>query len=884
MTITQASSVFNEVEFKQQLGEGKAAVQIYRDALKKAHQTIEQRFIEGQQAAELVHLRADLIDQVLALAWRDYFHANDLDIALIAVGGYGRAELHPGSDIDILILLRNADHEHYREALELFIMFLWDIGLEVGQSVRSIQECIDTARDDITIATNLMEARHLIGPQDLFETMRQETGPANLWTSREFFEAKWQEQIKRHNKYDDSGYNLEPNIKEGPGGLRDIQMIGWVAKRHFNAETLYDLVKHNFLNEEEHLHLIAAQNFLWQVRFGLHIITKRHEDRLLFDYQRSLAEMLGYQDKNNTLAVEQFMKDYYRTIMELSLLNEMLLQLFQEAILYADEIGEPVTLNKRFQISKGFIEATNERIFKRYPFALLEIFLLIEQYPEIKGIRASTIRLIRSHRHLIDEAFRNDLRNRSLFMEIIRQPAGLTHELRRMNRYGILANYIPAFGKIVGLMQYDLFHIYTVDEHILMVVRNMRRMTLDMHAHELPFCSKLIKEIPKPELLYLAGIFHDIAKGRGGDHSKLGAADTTEFCQLHGLNNYDTKIVTWLVENHLIMSSTAQRKDISDPEVIAEFASVVGNSNRLDYLFLLTVADMRGTNHTIWNSWKASLLQELYDATRRAFRRGLENPLAQTEQCENNQQQALELLTAQHVPKNAIDKLWNSLSLEYFIRHSVDEIVWQTEAIIANAGREFPMILAQQRSQRGGTEIFIHMPIASHLFAASTGIFERLGLNVADARIITSDKNYAFDTYILLEEDGEAISNNDRIKEIISRLKHELPQTDFTDKQINLRTARQLKHFNTRTRVNFNQDAPNHRTIMEIITADRPGLLSKVGLALMECDIHLQNAKITTIGERVEDVFFISDKDQQPIKDEALLDQLRNSIVTFLDN
>ncbi len=884
MNIPYSEPILDTAELNKQLAAGKAPVQAYRDGLNKAHQTIKQRFIDGQQAAELVHLRAELIDQILNLTWRDYFSANDLNIALIAVGGYGRAELHPGSDIDILILLRHDDHEHYREALEIFIMFLWDIGLEVGQSVRSIQECIDAARDYITVATNLMEARPLIGPQDLFEIMRQQTGPDKLWTSREFFEAKWQEQIARHDKYDDSAYNLEPNIKEGPGGLRDMQMIGWVAKRHFNAETLYDLVKHNFLSEQEHLHLIEAQNFLWQVRFGLHILTQRHEDRLLFDYQRSLAEILGYQDKNNNLAVERFMKDYYRTIMDLSLLNEMLLQLFQEAILYAGELSEPVAINKRFQINKGFIEASSENIFKRYPFALLEIFLLMEQHPDIKGVRASTIRLIRSHRHLIDDTFRNDLRNRSLFMDIMRQPTGLTHELRRMNRYGILANYIPAFGKIVGLMQYDLFHIYTVDEHTLMVVRNMRRMTLEIHAHELPFCSKLIKKIPKPELLYLAGLFHDIGKGRGGDHSELGAKDTIEFCQRHDLNSYDTNIVVWLVKNHLIMSSTAQRKDINDPEVIAKFASIVGNSNHLNYLYLLTIADMRGTNHTIYNSWKASLLQQLYNVTRRAFRRGLENPLAQTEQCENNQQQARELLSRQRVSTDAIDKLWHSLSQEYFIRHSVDEIVWHTEAIIVNGGHEFPLILAQQHIQGGGTEIFIHMPIAGHLFAASTGIFEQLGLNVADARIITSSKDYAFDTYVLLEENGGAISSSQRIEAIIDRLRHELAQSNFTKKQASRRTARQLKHFNTHTRVSFNQDDHNHRTVMEIITADRPGLLSKIGLALMACDVHLQNAKITTVGERVEDVFFISDHKQQPIKDEALLSKLRNSIVALLDN
>lgn len=877
-------SVFDKAHFEHELAEGKAAVQVYRDTLRNAHKEIEERFMQGQQAANLVHVRAELIDQILTLSWRDYFSPDDPDIALIAVGGYGRGELHPGSDIDLLILLRHPEQERYREALEMYVMFLWDIGLEIGQSVRSIDECVEAAKQDITIATNLMEARRLTGPVELFNTIRLETGADKIWPSRDFFEAKWQEQIRRHYKYDDSAYNLEPNIKEGPGGLRDIQMIGWVAKRHFNADTLHDLVKHNFLTEEEYFHLIEGQNFLWQVRFGLHIITKRREDRLLFDYQRTLADIFGYRDANSNLAVEQFMKKYYRTIMELSLLNEMLLQLFQEAILYADEHGKPTPINKRFQIRKGFIEVTNERIFDRYPFALLEIFLLIEQHPEIKGVRASTIRLIRSHRHLIDTKFRNDLRNRSLFMEILRQPQGQTHELRRMNRYGILAKYIPVFGNIVGLMQYDLFHIYTVDEHILMVVRNIRRLMIKKHNDELPNCSKIMRQLPKPELLYLAGIFHDTAKGRGGDHSELGAIDATEFCLHHGLNNYDANIVAWLVKHHLIMSSTAQRKDISDPDVINEFASIVSDTNRLDYLYLLTVSDMRGTNHKIWNDWKASLLRELYEATRRALRRGLENPLGQCERCEDIKRQALEVLAHQHVSTDEVEKLWSSLSEEYFLRHAVDEIAWHTEAILFNAGREFPLILVQQHAQRGGTEIFIHMPIADHLFVASTSTFEQLGLTVADARIITSNKGYAFDTYVLLEENGEAINSSHRIGDIINSLRHELLQTCFTSKQINRRIARQLKHFETPTNIIFNHDERNQRTVMELITADRAGLLSIIGQALMECGVYLQNAKITTIGERVEDVFFITDRNKQPITDESRLDCLRQTIMTNLGN
>ena len=876
--------VFDPDQIDQKLAEGKAAVQVYREFLSNASKAIEQRFMETLQAGELVHARAELIDRILTHAWREYFSATDPDIALVAVGGYGRGELHPGSDIDILILLRNPEQERYRDALEMFIMFLWDIGLEIGHSVRSIDECVDEAKQDITIATNLIEARHLAGPPDLFEGLRERTGPDRIWPDRAFFEAKWEEQIKRHHKYDDSAYNLEPNIKEGPGGLRDIQMIGWVAKRHFNADTLHGLVKHKFLTEEEYFQLMEGQNFLWKVRFALHIITKRHEDRLLFDHQHTLAKIFGYQDANSNLAVEQFMKKYYRTLMELSLLNEMLLQLFQEAILYADAHGKPSPLNRRFQIRKGFIEVTNERIFNRYPFALLEVFLLIQQHREIKGVRASTIRLIRSHRHLIDTKFREDLRNRSLFMEILRQPRGVSHELHRMNRYGILAKYIPVFGNIVGLMQYDLFHIYTVDEHTLMVIRNMRRLTLKRYEDELPNCSKIMRHIPKPELLYLAGMFHDIAKGRGGDHSELGALDAMDFCLHHGLNNYDTNIVAWLVKNHLIMSTTAQRKDISDPDVITEFAAKVGDTTRLDYLYLLTVSDMRGTNHTIWNDWKATLLRELYQATRRALRRGLENPQDQSEYSREIQTQALEILERQHVARERIEQLWSNLSEDYFLRHSANEIAWHTEAILANDGREFPLILVQQHAQRGGTEIFIHMPIADHLFAASTGTFEQLGLSVADARIITSEDGYAYDTYVLLEENGEAIQSSHRMEDILNSLRHELQQSSYTFKEVTRRTARQLKHFNTPTSISFNQDQRNQRTVMEMITADRPGLLSKVGQALMKCNVHLQNAKIATIGERVEDVFFISDKNLQPVTDEAQLEALRRTIIAYLED
>ena len=877
------SSIFDEQALESALNHDKPTVRLFREHLRSAKEKLAERFYDGDDTALLVSLHARLIDRLIGKVWRLHFNTEGY-IALVAVGGYGRGELHPKSDIDILILLRENDHHADSDALEKFIMFLWDIGLEVGHSVRSVEECVEQATLEITVATNLMEARLLVGEASLFNEMRARTGPNQIWPSRQFFEAKWQEQRQRHHKYDDTAYNLEPNTKEGPGGLRDIQMIGWVAKRHFNADTLHNLVTHNFLTEEEYRQLIEGQSFLWRVRFALHVLTKRHEDRLLFDYQRTLAEQFGYQDDATGLAVEQFMKQYYRTIMGLSRLNEMLLQLFQEAILYADDDTPPQPINQRFQIRKGFIDVTHDKVFEDTPSALLEIFHLIQQHPQIKGVRAATIRLIFSHRHLIDDKFRQDPHKRSIFMAFFRDPSGLTHNLRRMNRYGVLGNYLPAFGKIVGLMQYDLFHIYTVDEHTLMVIRNLRRFSLSKHEQEQPFCSQLFKQITKPEILYLGALFHDIAKGRGGDHSELGVQDAREFCQQNDMGDYDAHLVAWLVKNHLIMSSTAQRMDISDPDVISTFATRVGDITHLNYLYLLTIADIRATNKTLWNSWKDSLLYELYMATARVLRRGIDKPIDQSELIRETKELAIQKLQQSNVAIEATEKLWSTLGDDYFLRHNADEITWHTEAIIQNAGQTFPLILVQQGARRGGTHIFIHMPDVDHLFATATRTLDQLGLTVVDARIITSDKGYTFDTYIVLEESGQAIERGHRIKEILTRLKRELNHPKFKPGCIKRRTARQLKHFHTPTQVTFSCDQRNHRTVMEVITADRPGLLSDVGRALMACEIHLQNAKISTIGERVEDVFFIVNNDHQPVNDEAQLETLKQTLIEYLDS
>ncbi len=859
-------------------------VKALRVSLREADQALRQRFLDGAPVRELLHERSRFIDQLLIEMWGKAWGSAPPDqVALVAVGGYGREELHPYSDIDLLILLDPAQHDAFQSPIERFIGLLWDIGLHIGHSVRSLQECADTARQDITVATTLMEARLLSGPAALFDSLRIAIGPDRVWPVKEFFEAKLQEQTRRHHKYHDTAYNLEPNIKEGPGGLRDIQTLAWVTQRHFGSSRLRDLIDHDFLTEGEYASLIEGQDFLWRVRYALHVTTERREDRLVFDHQRTLATQFGYQHDGPVLAVEQFMKRYYRTIMELSRLSEMLLQHFQEAILYADSPHRVIRINRRFQTRDDFIEVSHDKVFKHYPFALLEIFLLLAQHPEIKGVRASSIRLIRDHRHLIDESFRADLRCRTLFMELLRQPHGIAHELRRMNRYGVLAAYLPAFGNIVGQMQHDLFHVYTVDEHTLFLVRNLRRYSVPEYAHEFPLCSKLFQHLPKPEILYLAGLFHDIAKGRGGDHSELGAQDATAFCLLHGLSQYDARLVTWLVRHHLIMSTTAQRYDISDPEVVNHFAAQVGDQTHLDYLYLLTVADIRATNPVLWNSWKDALLSELYLGTTHALRRGLEHPIDQIELIQETQHQALARLHDLGIDKTAAENFWRELGDEYFLRYSADEIVWHSQAICSSYAIHLPLILIRQRTERGGTEIFIYTHDQDRLFAATAGALDQLGLSIVDARIITARNGYTVNTYIVLEESGEPIDNPRRIEEISALLKRQLAQSPLPAPRVTRRARRQLQHFPIATQITFGNDPRKQRTVLEVVTADRPGLLSDVGRAFVDCRIRLQNAKIATFGARAEDIFYITDTHNHPITSETALARLRDTLIRYLD-
>ncbi|MDP1707459.1 MAG: [protein-PII] uridylyltransferase [Gammaproteobacteria bacterium] len=874
------SALLDSAALERALADAEPVASTLRALLAQHDASLRQGFEANLPVTQLVRARAAFIDRVLLRVWQTQASPLPASAGLIAVGGYGRGELHPGSDIDLLILLEGAPAEPARRAIEQFTQLLWDTGLALAHSVRTVEQCAHEAARDVTIMTSLMEARLLTGPPALFDDLRSAIATHAIWPTPEFFQAKYDEQRRRHHKYHDTAYNLEPNIKEGPGGLRDIQTISWITLRHFGSNHLHDLVTHGFLTESEHTLLREGREFLWRIRFALHLLTGRCEDRLLFDYQGTLATQFGYHDEGHRLAVEQLMKRYYLAAMELGRLNEMLLQHFQESLLYAaTHSAEIRPINKRFHLRNDVIEVVHPDVFRRYPFALLEIFLLLAQQPKLKGVRASTIRLIRDHRYLIDQAFRADLRCRMLFMELLRQPQGIMRELRRMHRYGVLGAYIPSFGAVEGQMQYDLFHVYTVDEHTLFLLRNLRRFSLPEFSQEFPLCSEIFQRLPKPEILYLAGLFHDIAKGRGGDHSTLGAEDALGFCLHHGMSAHDARIVAWLVRHHLVLSRTAQREDIQDPEVIAHFASAVCDNTHLDYLYLLTVADIRATNSTLWNSWKGALLSELYLATAALLRRGLGAPIDQTERIRTTQAEARALLHAESVDDHAITLFWDALDDDYFLRHEADEIVWHTAAVVGATAGNQPLVRIRHSAQRG-TELFIYTRDQKNLFALTTAALDQMALSIVGARIVTAHTGYTLDTFHILEESGESALTPQRMHEIVTFLEHTLAQGETGP--VTRRVRRHVRHFKVPTQITFTDDTRNRRTVLEVISADRPGLLSAIGHALMAAGVQLQNAKIATLGARAEDIFFITDAHNQPLSPEQQW-QLQQALLHSID-
>ncbi len=883
--MTSAHDVlFDPAAFEQTLHDGADPLPVFRAALKHGREVLRARYFDKPSTTvRIIHEHAVLVDDLLRRAWGRHLPlAGRLKPALVAVGGFGRGELHPASDIDLLVLLDRDDEKAARAFVEPLLRFLWDMGLEVGHSVRTVGHCVDEAKRDPTVATNLMETRLLDGNAALFETMRARTMAPRLWPSDKFFAAKITEQRTRHRRVDDTAYNLEPNVKEGPGALRDIQTISWVTQRHFNTASLHELVEHGFLHEDEYRTLVRGRNRRSTVRAGLHYLAGRREERLLFDHQRALAALFGYRDRPGALGVEQFMKRYYRTIKELSLLNEILLQHFEEEILSRRK-PKVRPINRRFQARGDFLEVTGPRVFERAPFALLELFLVMQQNPELKGVRADTIRLMRGSLRRINAKFRKDLACRSLFMEILRQPTGITHEMRRMNAYGVLGAYLPAFGRVVGQMQHDLFHVYTVDQHTLFVVRNLRRFTVPAFESEFPLASRIIRSLVKPERLYLAGLFHDLGKGRGGDHSALGAHDVETFCHHHHLSEYDTRFVSWLVRHHLLMSATAQRQDISDPEVVFKFAQQVGDQEHLDFIYLLTVADMRGTSPAVWNTWKGRLLSQLYSATSRVLAHGVTTPLDLDAHISDLRREALAILAQDGTDSEKAARFFETADADYFLHYDAEGLAWQARVIAQASAGDLPLVASRYDAELGGSEFLFYTPDRDDLFVILTAGFDRNNLSIVESRIHTLKNGFALDTFVVLDHSNQPVSDPRELKRLERAMRDQLTEPKPGRDLDAARMPRALKHFPIGTRVVFTPSPNKPLTIMEVTAQDRPGLLYQVALALKHCRANLVSAKVSTYGERAEDVFFVNTRDQHlPLTDTLQMKCLEEEIVQRL--
>lgn len=823
------------------------------------------RLFDQQPVNVLVKARAHFIDDVLVQLWHNFDLHKHKELCLIAVGGYGRGELHPCSDIDLLLLSETPLSSHTQEAISGFITTLWDIKLEVGHSVRTLQQTLELGKADITIATNLMEMRLLHGNKNLFGHLQQSVSEDSFWSSQAFFQAKRQEQQHRHAQYHGTAYNLEPNLKANPGGLRDIQTIGWVAKRHFHTRTMRELVAYQYLTEDEYQELMESEAYLWQMRFALHVEAGRNENRILFDYQPAVAERLGF-GADGKASVERMMKRFFRTVQRVNELNEMLLQHFEGSILNSQSTARNQILDDNFELQGHLIKARDNAVFARRD-NLLRLFWHIANNSNITGIHSATMRLIRQVRRRLMGDLQDYEACRQLFLAILRHPRGMDKAITLMHRYGILAAYLPQWRNIVGQMQFDLFHAYTVDEHTHRLLKNLYKYTLSEHENEFPLCTDIIRKMEKPELLYLAGIFHDIAKGRGGDHSELGAMDVREFSRLHKLSEFDSKLIAWLVENHLLMSVTAQRRDIHDPAVVTEFAEKVRDETRLNYLYCLTLADIRATNDNLWNDWKGSLLRELFLATQKAFRRGLEKPMDLRDLIRENQAEAMPLLLKQTFSETEILYLWSRIKADYFARYSPRQIVWHCEHILRHKEPDQPLVLVSKTPIRGGTQVFVYTPDQPNLFARLVAALDSKKVNIFDAQIMTNKDGYAMDTFVILEQNGEPVSSPSRLQSIKRAIELFIIGKPDLSRQ-KTRLSRQMRQFNVPPKVVFLPGNTKHRTMIEIAALDTPGLLANIGEVFQRCEVSIHAAKITTIGERAEDFFMLSNNQDQALTSE----------------
>ena len=843
-----------------------------RESLAQGGAALRAAYEAHPRTATVLKGRARLVDEAIVRLWQ--ICGMPADAALVAVGGYGRGELFPCSDVDLLILLPAPVAGDLQARLSTLVGALWDVGLEIGHSVRTVEECLDAAAQDITVQTNLLEARLLTGDAPLFADFSARY--REMLDVRAFFKAKQLEQEQRYARYNDTPYSLEPNCKESPGGLRDLQMLGWISRAAGLGRSWRDLARRRLITGEEASDLRSVERFLQHLRIRLHYLTGRAEDRLLFDHQEKLARILGIEATAAKRASEVLMQRYYLIAKKVTQINTILLQNYGTEI-FPDRGGPAIVINPRFQAVRELLDIRHEQVFEQYPSALLECFLILQQRSELKGMTARTLRALWLARKQINAAYRANPANRALFLEILQQKRGIVHEFRRMNQYGILSRYLPPWRRIIGQMQHDLFHVYTVDQHILMVLRNVRRFTMGEHAHEYPLMTRLMLGFERHWLLYVAALFHDIAKGRGGDHSRLGMVDAREFCEQHGLAAEDTDLVIWLVEHHLTMSHVAQKEDTSDPEVVGRFARTVGSERRLTALYLLTHADIRGTSPKVWNGWKGKLLEDLFFATQRLLRGATPQ---QALGLDDRQEDARRLLRFHGLRPGTEDALWEQLDAVYFMRHSPEEIAWHTRVLYYRTDADEAVVKARVAEDEDGIQVMVFTRDQADLFVRLTGFFGRMGFSILDAKVHTTRHGYALDSFML-----QSAGHDAHYRDVVILIEHELTERlnrpdAPVERPAEGRLSRQVRHFPITPQVSIRADDAGRHYILSLTAADRPGLLFGVAEVLARYGISVQTAKIATLGERVEDTFLLNggglSQDAQVVRIEReLLDRLQ---------
>ncbi len=860
------SEIFDEGKLEKVSINSAAGIETFRDLIDQGHNVLSEYHLLGGRADVLCKQRIWMTDRILIRAWKqsrdliDCMHAP----SLIAVGGYGRGELNLESDIDLLFLMPDKIKDSHIRHIEKFVQLCWDIGIKIGHGSRTLSDCLKYSKQDLTIATSMMEMRLLDGNQASFDQLDVQMRRKSIWPPHRFFEAKIKEQANRHLRYGETQFNLEPNLKESPGGLRDLHMISWITNRYFGTKRLEDLVEHAFITEPEYRTLMNSRNFLWKLRNGLHQLTGRCEDRLLFDLQRDLSNQLGYHDDSTRMGVEKLMQQYYRTAKEIQILNETVLQHFDEVI----SNPEPPAvrkINQRFNQVGKLLQMSNPKVFDRYPTALLELFHVMQHNPELAGVESATVRKIRSSLHLIDSNFRKEPENRRLFLEIFKHPVGLTHALRRMNTYGVLGRFFPEWGRIVGQMQHDLFHIFTVDTHSLFVIRNLRRLMVAQYRDEFPILSDIISKLNQRERLFLAALCHDIGKGSGRDHSEAGEAIALSLCQRLGMNEYDANFLSWLVRHHLLMSFTAQKEDTSDPRVIERFAEKVGDQEHLDNLYLLTVADIRGTSHTLWNEWKGRLLSNLYHATSRLLRTGLGYTEA-IEQRVDQRKKAIRKLVDPQIDNARLDKFWEQMDQEYFLRNAPITSAWQAEQMCNASLSDLPLVAVRHRSEIEAEQILIVTSELGDQFVRATAALDSLRLGILDARMHHTYSGLSIMIFIAMNADAHLVTDQ-VVEQQCKKLRQFMLSNANGYSPVALNLPRTKKQFKVPTSVIFEDNEQLGHTTMEITSQDRPSLLYNVARALFEHKVRLVSAKVSTLGEKAEDTFFITDRDGHPMSD-----------------